>query len=64
MSEKKKITELLKEKCESDKKFIDALYNDERKKEIEKRYKKDFPVEKMKKMMNDEYSSEVFDIDE
>ena len=59
MSEKKKITELLKEKCESDKKFIDALYNDERKKEIEKRYRKDFPIDKMKKLMNVECLIEV-----
>lgn len=59
MSNKKKITEILKEKCESDKKFIDALYNDEYKKEIEKRYRKDFPIDTMKKMMNEECLIEV-----
>ena len=58
-NKKKKITELLKEKCESDKKFIDALYNDEYKKEIEKRYKKEFPIDKMKEMMNEECLIEI-----
>lgn len=60
MKEKKKITEILKEKCESDKKFIDSLYNDEYKKEIEKRYRKDFPIDKMKKMMNEECLIEIY----
>lgn len=53
MSNKKKITEILKEKCESDKKFIDTFYSDDMKKEIEKRYRKDFPIDKMKEMMNE-----------
>ena len=50
---KKKITEILKEKCESDKKFIDTFYSDDMKKEIEKRYRKEFPIDKMKEMMNE-----------
>jgi hypothetical protein len=54
MINKKKITELLKERCEIDKKFIDSHYNDEVKKNIEKRYRKDFPIDKVKKLIDEE----------
>lgn len=59
MSNKKKITELLKEKCGSDKKFIDACYNDEIKKDIEKRYRKDFQIDKLKKLIDEKCTIEV-----
>ena len=53
--EKKKITDILKEKekFETDKKIIDTFYSDDIKKEIEKRYRKDFQIDKIKEMMNE-----------
>lgn len=59
MSNKKKINEILKEECEKDKKIIDACYDDEMKKIIEKRYRKDFPIDTMKKFMNEKCYIEV-----
>lgn len=59
MKEKKKITEILKEKCESDKKFIDTFYSDDMKKEIEKRYRKEFPIDTMKKMIDEKCTIEL-----
>lgn len=50
----------MKEKFETYKKFIDTFYSDDIKKVLEKRFKKDFPIEKIKKMMDEKCSIELY----
>lgn len=45
-------------------KFIDTFYTDDIKKEIEKRYKKDFPIDKIKKMMEEKCLIELYKEDD
>ena len=54
----------MNEKFETYKKFIDSFYTDDIKKEIEKRVKKDFPIDKIKKMMEEKCSIELYKEDD
>lgn len=54
----------MSEKFKTYKKIIDTLYTDDIKKIIEKRYKKDFPINKIKKMMEEKCLIELYKEDD
>lgn len=54
----------MNEEFKTYKKFIDTFYTDDIKKVIEKRFKKDFPIDKIKKMMNEKCLIELYKEDE
>lgn len=60
MKNKKRLDEILRNEFNDDKELIDKHYNDNFKEEIKKRYKTDFPVDKIKSMLDETCTIEYY----
>ena len=60
MKSKKKLDELMREHFKDDKEFIDKFYNDKFKEEIKKRFRTDFPIDKVKSMIDETCAIEYY----